>query len=97
MERAPHKSSWKERKKGFEESVEKKEESGHIEPTIREKLNKIKRYVIILCILLVVPIIIFFIYTPAIFFIPFISLVAAFVALFMVYFPISDILKKQEK
>jgi len=96
MERAPHKSSWKERKKGIEEPVEKKGESIQIDDEVRGKLKKIKRNVMILCILLVGPIAVSF-FIDIFFALPFIVLIAVFIGVFLVYFPISDLLRKTEK
>lgn len=99
MERKPHKSIWKERKKESEEPVveKKKEVPITISDEVREKLNKVKRYVMILCIILIGPVIISFIYAAVLFFLPFIILIAVFIGVFMVYFPISDLLKRTEK
>jgi len=99
LARIPHKSIWKERKKEPEEEVieKKKEESIIISDELRAKLNKAKRYVMILCIILIAPVIVSFIYAPVLFILPFIILIAVFIGVFMVYFPITDMLKRPEK
>jgi len=99
LERTPHKSIWKERKKESEEPIaeKKKEESITLSEEVREKLKKVKRNVMILCIVLIGPVIMSFIIGNIILFLPFIILIAVFIGVFMVYFPISDILKRTEK
>jgi len=94
METAPHKSTWKERKKGFEELDQKKEEASYIDTKIREKLSKIKKNMMIVCILLVGAMTIGYFIVVLLFLL---SIIAIFIGVFNVYYPISDILKKPEK
>ncbi|NVM54176.1 MAG: hypothetical protein HWN66_10790 [Candidatus Helarchaeota archaeon] len=96
MEKRPHKSTWKTRKKS-EDDYEKKEEVRIMDVEFRQKLNKIKTYVMITAVVLVVPVIIYFFYPPIMLFVPFINLIAVFIAVFMIYFPISDVLKKPKQ
>jgi len=99
LEKKPHKSIWKERKKEPEEAVveKKKEESIIISEEVREKLSKVKRNITILCIILIGPVVISFVYGGMILFLPFVALIAVFIGVFMVYFPIADMLKRTEK
>ena len=96
MEKIPHKSSWKSRKAKEEEPV-KKEKKRYEEIEIREKLEKIKKYIMISAVILLVPIIAFFV-SPLIFlWTPFINLIVIVIIVFMLYVPISDFLKKSKE
>ncbi|NVM27365.1 MAG: hypothetical protein HWN65_00875 [Candidatus Helarchaeota archaeon] len=96
MERRPHKSGWK-RKKRIETEGEKREESPYLDPDLRETLNKVKRYTLVIVLLMVVPTLIYlFVWGVMLVYIPFVCLAATFIAVFLIYFPISDALKKTE-
>ncbi len=103
MDRRPHKSSWKGRKKPVDEApLTKKERTEEVD--LREKLNKVKRNAKIIAVLLVIPIlatlgsnIIPELFIIAFTFAPFILLIAIFIVVFWIYFPISDILKEPDQ
>ncbi len=94
MGRFPHKSTWKQKRIGEPETVQE-EERPSLELDIRETLSKIKRFTLILIALLVIPVIItLFIWGALYIFMPFICLAATFIAVFFIYFPASDAMKK---
>lgn len=99
MAKIPHKSIWKERKKEPEEAVveKKKEETITVNDEVREKLKKLKRNVMILCIILIAPVIMMFIIPVIMLYLQFVMFLAVVIGVFFVYFPISDLLKKTEK
>ncbi len=94
MERTPHKSGWKSRKKKVEIS-EIVEEKSVLYVEIMEKLQKMKTYILVCIALLILPALIaLFIWGAMLIYIPFISLVVVLILVFAVYFPVSDLLKK---
>jgi hypothetical protein len=94
LERTPHKSGWKVKKKKVEIS-ETIEEKSVLYVEIMEKLQKMKTYILVCVALLVLPTLIFlFIWGGILFYIPFISLVVVVILIFFIYFPISDLQKK---
>jgi NADH:ubiquinone oxidoreductase subunit 3 (subunit A) len=102
LEKAPHKSGWKTRKRDISD-IKKEDDESYMSPELRETLNKIKKYIMIVAILLILPIIVYLLsfisiqFQIALLFIPFTSLVAVFMVVFVIYFPITDALKKTKK
>jgi len=97
MERKPHKSSWSDRKRRGEPDLHKKEEEPVMDSDIRDQLNKIKKYAMICAVIAVAPVLIYFFYGPIIMFTPFINLIIVFIVVFVIYFPVSELLKKPNK
>ncbi|MHA1267362.1 MAG: hypothetical protein ACTSRS_19140 [Candidatus Helarchaeota archaeon] len=96
----PHKSTWKVRKKLPEVAGTK--EKTYMDDELRESLNKVKNYAKIVAILLIIPALSFILgmVIPYVAFLatfgPFFELIGVFIVIFMIYFPISDALKKPE-
>jgi hypothetical protein len=102
LEKAPHKSGWKTRKRDISD-IKKEDDESYMSPELRETLNKIKKYIMIVAILLILPVLIYLlsfisaVFGMALLFIPFTSLVAVIIVVFVIYFPITDALKKTKK
>jgi len=83
--------------------MKKEVDDSYMSPELRDTLNKIKKYIMIVAILLILPVIVYLLtfvspmFQIALFFIPFTSLVAVMIVVFMIYFPITDSLKKTKK
>ena len=97
MERRPHKSSWKERKRRDDE-IQESQEKAPVESDLRESLSKIKKYTMILCIVLAIGALGAILDPTGIIFTlsPILGVVGIFIAVFMIYFPLSDLLKNPE-
>ncbi|TFG06024.1 MAG: hypothetical protein EU536_00340 [Promethearchaeota archaeon] len=99
MERSPHKSSWKERKRKMDDAEPITAEHTIVSDIdVREKLLKLKKYIMICAVLAVAPVLLYFI-IPGIFFVftPFVNLIVVFIIVFLIYFPLSDLLKTPTK
>ncbi|MFX1295551.1 MAG: hypothetical protein ACFFD2_11970 [Promethearchaeota archaeon] len=94
MDKAPHKSSWKTRKKkGID--IEKKGEINVAEQELREKLEKVKKYIMLTAVITIIPVIIcLIVWGPIILYMPFINVVIVIILVFFIYSPIAELLKK---
>ena len=82
MEKIPHKSTWKGKRKK-EEEIPVKENLSPKEFELQEKIDKIKKYTKICAVILVATLVAFFIYPFAILFI---NVIAVYLIVFLIYF-----------
>ena len=97
LEKGPHKSTWKTRKKQVDDDsrIPTKQQERSLE--VRETLEKVKKYSMILCAVLGIWAILAVVLGGWFFYLsPFIMIIVLFIGVFFIYFPISDELKKRE-
>ena len=96
LEKNPHKSSWKTRKRPVEEDVRITTKQREKNLEVRETLEKVKKYAMILCAFLGISAILSLFVGIVYMLTPILMIVAVFIGVFFIYFPVSDRLKEPE-